>query len=154
MFDVEFMASIKTIKVKVAEKNGILQRRCVVVLEREFDDMVAAGLGPDARVALEALRDGGMTSCVLPIGGINASGRFVVESDRVDVGELVGVKATGKASADDEFPPSVALELELPWSESAWIFLGRYCGGYAHLTLTQRQTTLPFVVEGGKGSRA
>lgn len=151
MFDVEFMTSIKSIKVKVTEKNSIVQRRCVVVLEREFDDMMAAGLGGEARSALEALRDGGMTSCVLPIEGINARGRFVTTADSVEVGELVGVKATGKASADDEFPPSIALELDMPWDEAAWVFLGRHSGGFAHLTLSQRQGSLPLVVDFGKG---
>lgn len=143
MIDVDFEAGIKAIKLKVKTKDGVAARTCTMVLEREFDDLIAAGLGGDARKALLSLRDHGLESCVLPLDSVDAEGKLVApDAKSISIGALKGVKATGQAGAKSEEPPSLLLEFEFVWNEQAWVFLGRYCGGVAQVSLKARQLTL------------
>ncbi len=146
MFDVQIGAWLKSLRIKVKQKDGVILRKCSVVLEREFDDEIAAGLRGDARQALEGLRDGGMSEVKMKIDRIDAFGRFVVRDDSVEF-ELRGVQAVGRAADDDGMPPSISLEFEFPFHEAAWTFLGRHAGVFAEITFTQRQQELPGVVE-------
>ena len=147
MFDIQLFAGIRAIKVKMKEKNGVVARKCAVVLEREFDEAIAAGLGGDAKRALHSLEGGGMSSCVLPIDAVDVEGKFKADADAISVGSMFGVKATAKRNESDDdidLPPSISLEFEFAWNEQAWAFFGRHCGGTATLLLKPRQGSLPF----------
>jgi hypothetical protein len=146
MFDLQLVASVKSIKVKVKKsKSNVYVRTCTAVFEREFDFEIAAALGGDAREALEALRSGGMKSCVLPMDRVNVQGtlRSSDGDDTVDLAELDGVKATGVADeTEGDFPPSILLEFDFAFNEPAWVFLGKHCGSLAFLTCRRRQLDL------------
>lgn len=146
MFDLQLVASVKSIKVKVKKsKSNVYVRTCTAVFEREFDLEIAAALGGDAREALVALRSGGMKSCVLPMDRVNVQGtlRSSDGADTVDLAELDGVKATGFADeTEGDFPPSILLEFDFAFNEPAWVFLGKHCGSLAVLTCRRRQMDL------------
>jgi hypothetical protein len=141
MFDIEVSAGIKAIRVKAKEKNGVVARICTMIIDREFDDEIATALGADARQALQSLRGGGLSSCVLPTEALEVNARLVSDHDQVDIPALKGVQARGDAGAED-MPPSICLEFEFPFSEPAWVFLGKHCGAVARVTFRSRQLTL------------
>lgn len=155
MIDVTFQGGITAIKLKVSEKKGAVTRRCTIVIDREFDDAIAAGLGNEARNALESMRARGMSSCVLPIDGIDAEGLISeIGGESVRIGALKGVKATGTADKEGEFPPSLSLEFEFQFNAEAWAFFGKHCGGYATIDLRQRQLELVGTGKRAKGGKA
>src|SRR5687767_2490704 len=143
MFDNQFSAGIRGIKIKSQEKDGVYVRTCTLSLEREFDDLVAGGLGAEAKKALSCLKSGGMLKCVLPMDAVNAAGTLMsVSGEVVEIGVLRGVKATGTVDPEGDFPPTVVLEFEFMFSKEAWIFLGEQCGAAATVTLIKRQGNL------------
>lgn len=143
MFETEIVAAIKGIKVKAEAPDGVVTRICTMSLVREFDAVVAAGLGGDARKALAALEGGGMTSCVLPIDSLLCEARLNAEGDSLAIRRIKGTKATGKAGEPEEDrPPRVELEFQFIFDEQAWAFLGRHVGATATLRLNRVQLEL------------
>lgn len=140
MFETEIEAAIKGIRVKAESLDGVIVRVCTLTLIREFDSLVAVGLGGDAKKALAALSGGGMVSCVLPIDRVLCDAHLVADGDAIDVGHLKGTKATGKAGVPDEDkPPRIELEFQFVFSDAAWAFLGRHVGATASLRLNRLQ---------------
>lgn len=144
MIDITLSADITAVKVKTKEVDGQVTRKCQMALRREFDDLLAAGLGGDARKVLASLRERGIESCVIPLDAIDARGKLDSGYQAVTIGQLTGIKATAKAGEDDA-PPTIVLEFEFAWQETAWLFLGRNCGLGCELELVQRQQELPGV---------
>lgn len=146
MFDIQIQAGIRNVTVKVKTKDGVTRRRCRMVLEREFDAVIASGLGDDARAALLALETGGMESCVLPMDAVQADAELSAGMGEViEIKALVGVKATGAAPKDSEegdMPPSIKLEFEFGFDVAAWTFLGQHAGTTVVLTLRRKQLEL------------
>lgn len=146
MIDIQLQFGIRNVTVKVKTKDGVTRRKCRMVLEREFDAVIAAGLGENAREALVALETGGMESCVLPMDAVQADAMLTAElGECVTIKNLVGVKATGtRATGEDgdELPPSVKMEFEFTFATDAWAFLGQHAGGTAVLLLKRRQLEL------------
>lgn len=144
MFELECEANLKSVTLSVKEKDGLTVRRCKMVLEREFDDLIAAAIGSGAKKARSGLISGEMEKVVMPITALTCSADLRAgKKDRVAIGSVVGVKATGKATSEDETPPSIELEFEFLFDEAAWAFLGRNCGALATITMEQRQQELP-----------
>lgn len=140
MFDVKLQFGIKKVSLKTKTKDGVSSRTMRVVFERDFDDVIAAGLGGDARGARAALLGGGMESCVLPIDSIDASGTLSAGFGEVcDIARMTGVVAKGHADPEGEFPPSIAVEFDLPYDRRAWTFFGDYQNTTATVELTRRQ---------------
>lgn len=143
MFDMQLQFGIKRITLKTKTKDGVSSRVMRVVLEREFDEVIAAGLGGDARGARTALLGGGMESCVLPIDAIKASGTLTAGLGEVcAIESLIGVAAKGHADPDHEFPPSIALEFDMPYERRAWAFFGDYQNTTAVVELSKQQLEL------------
>jgi len=140
MFDVKLQFGIKKVTLKTKAKDGVQARTIRLTLEREFDDTIAAGIGGDARGALAALKGGGMDSCVLPIDGIHGSASLLAGAGEVcDVPYLKGVTAKGAVSPDLDFPPSIAVEFDMPYERKAWGFFGDYQNTTAVVELTRGQ---------------
>jgi len=118
-----------------------LVRRCRVTLSHEFTRDIARELGTDAAAVRKALHSGGVEKAVLPIDTIAALGAFKAKGGGVNIGRMVGVKATATASKDDA-PPRIDFEFEFAWQKDAWIFLGEHCNALADVTLTKRQLAL------------
>lgn len=145
--DIEIIAAIESVKVKTKSVDGHLIRTCEMKFSREFDDVIAAGLRGEARRALEALRNHGMEQVVLPLDAVNVQGVMVAADDRVVVPKMVGVKAICTCGdADSNAPPSIDLVFTALWSESVWLFLGRYAGAAIELKMSDRQLGLPLPV--------
>jgi len=146
MFDLQLQAGIRSVNVKVRSKDGVTRRKCRMVLEREFDTVIAAGLGADARAALLALETGGMESCVLPMDGLEADAQLTAElGEHIEIKGLIGVKAKASKPAGkdgDELPPSIKLEFEFAFDVAAWTFLGQHAGTTAVLLLKRKQLEL------------
>lgn len=142
MFDVELVAALAKVALKVEQHDGIVIRRMHLSLDRELDDELAHGLGRGAKKARALLLDHSVEKCTIGLGTVEAKGVFACGSDRVELGSLRGVLATCKAGDDGEVPPGVRLEFEAPYNDDAWAFLGRNCGAYVHITLTRRQLEL------------
>lgn len=141
MFDVQIGAAVRSVKISVKEKDGVVARRCRMVLEREFDEVIAAGLGKDAKKVLASLKTGGIEDATLPMGEVTAEADLRCDGDKVKIGQLRGIKPKA-AAGDEDMPPSVKLEFEFPYNDEAWSFLGRNCGAYATVTLRRRQMEL------------
>lgn len=144
MFDVQIGASVRSVKISVTDKDGIVRRKCRLVLEREFDEVIAAGLGKEAKKLLASMKTGGIEDATLPMGEVNADAQLVAAEtgDKVKIGSLRGCKAKATAGADVDDPPSIRLEFEFAYNDEAWSFLGRNCGSFAHVTLRRRQMEL------------
>lgn len=143
MFDIQLSAAVSKVSVKVKSKDGITVRTCKITLEREFDIVIAAGLGGDAKQSLLALETGGMESCVLPMDAVVADAMLTAgDGDSVRIRHLSGVKAKGSASSEDGFPPSIKLEFEFPFQTDAWVFFGKSCGTTADILLKRAQMEL------------
>jgi len=114
-------------------------------LECEFDDLIAAALGKGAKKVLSGLRDGETEKVVMPIAELACSAELKAgKKDKVAIGSVVGIKATGKRSPeeDEDVAPTIDLEFEFTFDEAAWAFLGRNCGAVATITMQQRQQEL------------
>lgn len=144
MFELECDANLKSVKLSVREKDGVTVRRCQMVLEREFDDLIAAALGKGAKKVLSGLRDGETEKVVMPIAALACSADLRARKDKVSIGSVSGIKATGKRSPDEDedVAPTIELEFEFTFDEAAWAFLGRNCGAVATITMQQRQQEL------------
>jgi hypothetical protein len=149
--DVSFSAQISKVSVSVTAKDGVIKRTCKLVLAREFDDLLAAGLKGDARVALKSLRAGGLSEAVLPIDGIVASGTLVAMGGECHIPDLHGLTAKARAAKEEGEPPSIKLEFAFDFAEKSWLFLGRNCSAQAEITIRSLQTEMEFPV-GAKGN--
>lgn len=145
MYDVNFLAAIHNVSVKANEKDGVIRRTCKLTLAREFDEVVAAGLGAEAKRVLKAITKGGITEVVLPMDASTSKLTLKCAGlGEVTIPAVKGMRAKAKASADEAMPPSVKLEYEFDFFEPAWIFLGRNISSYADVEIVQLQTTLSF----------
>jgi hypothetical protein len=144
--DLTITAVIAKVSLTTKQKDDVIRRVCKVTLAREFDNMIAAAMGPDAKEALAALETGGISKVEIPLDAITASAKFVCgsSSNVAAIPVLRGVKATGKASKDEEFPPSIRLEFEFDFLTEAWIFFGRNHTAWGEITLAAVQPELPF----------
>ncbi len=150
--DITFGAEINKVSVGVTEKDGIIQRKCKLVLAREFDTLLASGLRGDAKVALRSLESHGLAEVTIPIDGIFAHGIFsnaIGPANEVTIPDLRGLVARAKAGKDQE-PPSIKLEFEFEWLEKVWVFLGRNCSAQAQVTIRSIQTEMEFPAGNGK----
>ncbi len=155
--DITFEAEIHRVGVKPVVKDGHTRRLCKLILAREFDTLLAAGLGGDGRTALRMLEGGAFSEVTIPITAIVASGTFKASLSpypEVTIPDLRGVKAKAKAGKGEDAPASVKLEFSFDWSEAAWVFLGRNALAHAEVTLKSLQTELKFPPAGkGNGKR-
>lgn len=144
MFGLSLLCGIRKVTVKGTNVEGVMMRRCRVVLSHPFDLDIANELGSDGRNMLAALKSGGAEKVVMPIDRMQADGAFVAGEDVVTIGHLIGVKATGAAAKQEDESPTIQLEFEFPWDVAAWAFLGLHCNASASVTLTKRQQELSF----------
>lgn len=142
MFDTKLQFAIKKVSLKTKSKGGVSTKTIKLTLEREFDAVIAAGLGGDARAARDALIGGGMESCVMPIDAIDASASLSSGiGEVIDIRRMTGVTAKGSL-ADADFPPSIELAFDLPYAKEPWAFFGEYQDTTAVVTMTRRQLEL------------
>lgn len=142
MFSTSLDCGIKSVKVKAKDVDGRMVRRCVVTLAHEFTAGIARALGDDALAVRDAIRDHSVEKAVMPIDSIAAIGAFKAGDDAVEIGRMIGLKATALSAKNDDDGPTVQLEFEFVWQEDAWVFLGRHCNTVATGVLTQRQLML------------
>jgi hypothetical protein len=142
MFGATLECGIKAVKVKVQHEQGRVLRRCRVVLSHEFDADIARELGKDARALRQGLRDNAIEKATLPLDGIAALGAFTADGKSIEIGRMIGVKASCSKAKDSEAGPTIELEFEFSWDEKAWVFLGRNCSSMASVVLTKRQLAL------------
>lgn len=141
MFETQLALGLKNVKVKAEHEDGITTRTCYITLTGEFEDLVAAGMGADAKKALASLQAGGMTSCVLPIDRLLCEARLVSDGKSLHIDRLKGTKASAKAGKPEE-PIRIDLEFEFMFNREAWIFLGEHAGAAALVTLNRVQLGL------------
>lgn len=143
MFDVQFAAGIRDVKLKVKSKDGVETRKVIIAFEREFDDLIAAGMGSGARSALASLRSRDMESCVLPLDAVRATAELTAGlGETITLHGLKGIKATGSGPSDEGFPPSIKLEFEFTFAPRPWAFFGEYSGQSCAIELTRQQLEL------------
>jgi hypothetical protein len=142
MFGTTLECGIKAVKVRVQDVQGRIVRRCRVTLAHEFTIAIARELGENAVNLREGLRDSSIEKAVMPIDGIAALGAFTAQGGSIEIGRMVGVKATVTKSKEDEAGPTIQLEFDFAWDENAWLFLGRNCSAVADVVLTKRQLVL------------
>jgi hypothetical protein len=118
-----------------------------MTLSGEFDDVVAAALGVDAKKALTSLDGGGMSSCVLPIDAVLCEARLVADGQTAQISHVKGTKATARAGKPDE-GTRIDLEFEFMFDRDVWAFLGEHAGAAALVTMNRVQLEL---VGAGKG---
>lgn len=145
MIELTCIATIRDVALKAKVRDGITTRKMRMRLEREYDDEIAAALGPDAIRARALLKSGGAAKIELPMDAIEASAILKnVASDIVKLPMIVGIKAVGKApeTLDDVTPPSISMLFEFSYDRAALIWFGESFGGQAEITLTPRQLEL------------
>ncbi len=142
MFGTNLECGIKAVKVRVSDVDGRTLRRCRVVLAHEFTLEIARELGDGAVAMRTSLRTGEVEKAVMPIDGIAALGAFTARDGGIEIGRMVGIKATALAAKKDDDGPTIQLEFEFQWQEDAWLFLGRNCNATADVVLTKRQLAL------------
>jgi hypothetical protein len=135
---------VRKITVLAKVKDGVMSRRCRLHLDREFDTLIAAMIGPDASKALSALQSGAMEKATFPIDNIEAKAELTAHdgADRATLALVRGVKAIVKAPKDEGEVPSIQLIFEFPYDDGAWSFCGRNCGGMANISMKAAQLTL------------
>lgn len=145
MLTTQFDATIQKVTVQAKQKDGFVIRRCRVVLAREFDAVIAAGIGGEANKLRKSLTDRSISKVEIPIDAIKAECELISGDQVCTVKAVTGVRAVCAASTDsdnDESPPSVHLELEFPFQREAWLFLGERAAAYVSVTLTPSQKSL------------
>lgn len=147
MFNIECIATLKKVALLTKEQDGVCMRMCRLTVSREFDDLVAQALGGEAKKVMAGLKSGGIESVVIPIDAVVASLNLVCGDEAVGIARAAGVKATGKAPKESDWPPSIALEFEFFFDEPAWAFLGRNCGVQAKINIEDVQRELPLTTK-------
>lgn len=143
MFDLECIAKLKKVALTIKEQDAVTMRMCRMTLDREFDDLMAQAIGGEAKKVLSGLKSGGIESVIIPIDAVVASIKLVCGDETVGIQRAAGVKATGKAPKEPDWPPGISLEFEFFFDEPAWSFLGRNCGVLAKIAIVQAQLELP-----------
>ena len=143
MFGTSLECGIRAVKVRVKDVQGRIVRRCRVTLSHEFTDAIARALGSDAKHIRAALRDGSVEKAVMPLDTMGAMGAFTAGGKGIEIGTMVGVRATATAAKEEDSGPTIQLEFDFPWDEKAWVVLGRNCSAMADVVLTKRQLSLP-----------
>ncbi len=143
--EITVSAAIAKVSIKVKQKDDLIRRICTVVLEREFDILIAKTLGTDAVQARESLMAHGISKVEIPIDTMVARARLVSGKAEVELPMLRGIKAVGKVKTTDDGadePPTIGLSYEFDFHEKAWVFLGRNCAAYIDAYLTPLQTEM------------
>lgn len=150
MFDIELLAALAKVTLRVEDHEGQLLRRMRLALDREFDDELAAGIGKGAQKALKLLVAKDVQKCTIGLDAVEAnadlvatrSDRVALKQERIAIGQLRGVLATCAAPKEAGDVTHIRLEFEAPYSDDVWAFLGRHCGAYVQITFTRRQLEL------------
>jgi hypothetical protein len=152
MFSYPLRVQLKTSKVEVEDDGPRVIRTCRMGLEAMLDSGIAQSVGGNFGVdALQALRDLTTTKVEFPIDAITARAELVglPGTDPISLEEVTGIKAVAsvkkpKADGASE-PPMVKLEFDFPFSDGAWLFLGKNSGAWIQLTLyrAEKQLELP-----------
>lgn len=143
--EITISAQLAKVALKVKQKDDVVRRICTMTLEREFDAIIAAALGEDAKTARDSLLAHGISKVEIPIDALAARAKLVSLASSVELPVLRGVKAVGKVKTSDEGdeePPTIALTYEFDFHEEAWVFLGRKCASWIDAHLTPLQTEL------------
>jgi hypothetical protein len=147
MFNIETSATIRSITVSAKTIDGVTTRRCRIKLDREFDDAIAACIGPEAKRALDGVKSGAIERLTFPIDAVLAKLDLVAQDggETVAIERVVGVRAVAKSARQNDVSPSVRLEFEFPFFRSAWIFMGENVGAVANIEVKPAaQGTLKF----------
>lgn len=144
---IEFTSTmtIRGVNLKSKTKDGVTVRRVRLTIEREFDDDLAASLGPDAKRIRKLLSDGAMVKSEIPLDAIEAQMKIKnVESGRLRIDSVKGVRAMAKAppSVGAEMPPSIALLWDFGFSDEAIVFLANALGQTVSIEISPRQLEL------------
>jgi hypothetical protein len=145
MIELVCVATIRDVALKAKTSDGVTTRKMRMTLTREYDDLIAAALGPDAVKARALLKSGGAAKVELPLDAIKASAILKnVESAIVRLPLIVGIKAVGKApdSADGETPPSISMLFEFGYTRESLVWFGETFGGTCEITITPQQLEL------------
>jgi hypothetical protein len=154
---IQVEAQIAEVKARVTAKDGVIKRTIELVLAREFDPMLAAALGKDAKDTLALLEVGALLKATLPIDTVVARGVLLAMGQQTEVHVLKGIELVAKAGDFDEgTPPTCKLRFEFDWAEQPWVFLGRNLSAQAQVDIRSLQTEmkLPAPERRGKGARA
>lgn len=151
MFEIPFRAKVKRVEVFAMELDDQTFRRIRMTLEREYDNEIASGLGPNAKDALDHVSDGGFSQVVLPIDAVQAEIELKGANAKITVKQASGIKATitapkpGKKTEDDETAdePSIRMVFVAPFLEDSWTFLGRHALDIVEVTMHKVQFELP-----------
>jgi hypothetical protein len=150
---VECEANIKKVDLTAKIKKSQVVRLMRIKLEREFDVVLARAIGADALDILAQLKARSQEKAIIPIDSVVARLELAVQAaagpksdrdDKVTIPSCVGRKATASAPTenDEDLQPTVILEFEFAFSEQAWAWFGRNCGGYANVSIGEAQQKL------------
>lgn len=146
MFDLQLAFEIRSVNLDVKDVGGVLVRRCKVKLAREFDVLIARGIGGDALKILGSVKSGALEKAVIPITAINVSAEMWAGQRRgiyvVTIDRFAGRKAVATAPKEPEEPPMIELEFACAYEDEVWTFLGRNGGGMADVVFTPTQRDL------------
>lgn len=138
--DITIGAQISKVDGKVVVRDSVIRRTIVLTLAREFDTVLAAALGKDAKKALALLEVGSITEATIPIDALVATGDLKALDLQCHVKELRGIEAKAKSDTSDEgLPPIVKLKLEMDYTDDVWVFLGRNLAVHAEVSMKSLQ---------------
>ena len=149
--ELECEATVKKVSVTAKLEKSQVIRKMRIALERQFDPLMASAIGGDAAAFLKGLKSHGAEKVVMPIDSVYARLDLHVASvgsakdDSVVIPKCVGLRATASAAAmtsEDDLDPTIVLEFEFIFSEAAWAWFGRNCGGFATVQIKPAQMKL------------
>jgi hypothetical protein len=164
MFDYALKVQLKRVEVEPADDGPAVKRIVKVKVECDLETDIARAIAGDFGLeSYKALRELTTTKVEFPIDGITATGTmFGGVGASVDIAEITGIKASATAKKPKAKPasddggeeqsggtgepakPTVVMQLQFPYSDEVWIFLGRNGGAWVDLTLNRAQQKLPF----------
>jgi hypothetical protein len=138
--DITIGAQISKVDGRVTVKDSVIRRTIVLTLAREFDTVLAAAMGKDAKKALALLEVGSVTEVTIPIDALAATGDLKSMGQECHIKELRGVEAKAKAdTGEDGMPPIVKLKFETDYDDAVWCFLGRNLAVHAEVAIRSLQ---------------
>lgn len=143
--EIEILASVAKVQLNLKPDKGQVIRRIDLILEREFDDTIAAALGDGARKALDSLRKNELISAEIAIDAIDVTAEFVnnISGEVVQIGALRGDKAKCLAAKEEDGgTPVIQLKMSCAYSRDVWVFFGEHGGLIVAAAFRDRQLEL------------
>jgi hypothetical protein len=145
MFDQDLQGKIRAIGAKVSDKDGNIDRYCMLGLQFEFTKELAGGIGKEAKELQKQLASGSLAAATLHMDAVTVLAKFDAgdgAKDKLELGEAKGVAVALKKANKEDAHPTAKLTLRFPTVRDHLLFFVDHLEETVGIKLIKEQTEL------------